>query len=814
MRSLKALLLAESLFVSLIAKSLNLPRPEHYSVRDHYVVHLKDEYPELVAEVFDLELVGPLPNLNDHYIFASPTVQDGYDYVQHYKNVLQRRSDVSHLHKRAANSILWSAKQSLKQRVKRDLGSLYSEDNKSGNTLKKRNLPDIEEIKKQFEINDPIFGDQWHLVNTVQQGHDLNVTGVWADGVTGKGVVVALIDDGIDYNHPDLTDNFFREGSHDFNDNDNEPLPVLFDDYHGTRCAGEIAAVKNDVCGIGVAFHSKVSAIRMLSGPVADVDEIAAINYEFHKNHIYSCSWGPPDNGQSMEGPSDLIVRGVINGIQNGRDGKGSIFVFASGNGGRSFDNCNFDGYTNSIFSITVGAIDREGKHPVYSEQCCAQLIVTYSSGDTDHIHTTDVKNKCTQFHGGTSAAAPLAAGVLALALSVRPELTWRDMQHLTVQSAIEINSDDEDWQMTANGRRFNHKFGYGKIDAGALVAAARNYTLKKAPSWYHSQVQEVGQDILQGSDGAKSIITVTKENLAQVNLANVEHVTVTVNIDHESRGKVAIRLISPHGVISRLAEKREFDMSDEGFKDWRMMSVMHWGEPGVGEWTLQVLGDMEIRHKGVFKDWKISLWGESIDESLAVPYELPGASEKEAKTPLVSGSIVSGIPTTTQSASGIMGGTTEASTTEMASSTIITPNSNSTNITTHTEGSLTEFEGLQSHTAHHVQETLPSSEEPMLGQHHPNMKDPSMKILFGGIVLFSVFLLFVLAIWVNYRRMRRSIGLVDEYEFNQLSNDQDDGMESSTSGNARTLYDAFGRDSDEGKSFYDLGGEGSDEDE
>ena len=87
-----------------------------------------------------------------------------------------------------------------------------------------------------------------------------------------------------------------------------------------------------------------------------------------------------------MDAPGILIKKAMVNAVQNGRGGKGSIYVFASGNGAASEDNCNFDGYTNSIYSITVGAIDRKGLHPYYSEKCSAQLVVTYSSGSNDFI--------------------------------------------------------------------------------------------------------------------------------------------------------------------------------------------------------------------------------------------------------------------------------------------------------------------------------------------------------------------------------------------------------------------------------------------
>lgn len=87
-----------------------------------------------------------------------------------------------------------------------------------------------------------------------------------------------------------------------------------------------------------------------------------------------------------MEAPDGLILKAMVNGITKGRGGKGSVFVFAAGNGGGQDDQCNFDGYTNSIFSITIGAIDRRGLHPYYSEMCSAMMVVAPSSGSGDHI--------------------------------------------------------------------------------------------------------------------------------------------------------------------------------------------------------------------------------------------------------------------------------------------------------------------------------------------------------------------------------------------------------------------------------------------
>ncbi|KAJ1799020.1 pheromone processing endoprotease, partial [Coemansia sp. RSA 2598] len=183
------------------------------------------------------------------------------------------------------------------------------------------------------EIDDPMYKQQWHLVNTSERGHDINVTDVWHQGITGAGVTVALIDDGLDYSSEDLLENFDYRGSYDFNDQTKLPTPRLIDDYHGTRCAGQIAAARNNVCGVGVAYGARVAGIRMLSREVTDQDEISALNYAMDTNWIYSCSWGPNDDGATVQGPGKVVEDAFINGVEKGRGGRGSIYVFATGNG-------------------------------------------------------------------------------------------------------------------------------------------------------------------------------------------------------------------------------------------------------------------------------------------------------------------------------------------------------------------------------------------------------------------------------------------------------------------------------------------------
>ena len=97
-----------------------------------------------------------------------------------------------------------------------------------------------------------------------------------------------------------------------------------------------------------------------------------------------------------------------------GRNGLGSIFVWATGNGGGLYDYCSCDGYINSPYTISIGAVNNCGKKPWYSELCPGTIAVTFSSGNPNRdlqIVTTDLRDGCTTMHTGTSAAAPLAAG-------------------------------------------------------------------------------------------------------------------------------------------------------------------------------------------------------------------------------------------------------------------------------------------------------------------------------------------------------------------------------------------------------------------
>lgn len=138
--------------------------------------------------------------------------------------------------------------------------------------------------------------------------------------------------------------------------------------------------------------------------------------------------------------------------------------MWASGNGGKSQDSCSCDGYTNSIYTISVSSAAQDGSRPWYLEECPSTLATTYSSGSAlqPSIVTTDLympnngMQACTNKHTGTSASAPLAAGIIALVLEANPRLNWRDLQYLTVLSARPepLIHGDENWSVNGVGRK------------------------------------------------------------------------------------------------------------------------------------------------------------------------------------------------------------------------------------------------------------------------------------------------------------------------------------------------------------------------
>ncbi|KAM3922643.1 proprotein convertase subtilisin/kexin type 7 [Leptodactylus fuscus] len=543
-----------------------------------------DALAEQLSHAVGLENRGVIGELKDHYLFAH------VGHGQSMENARRRVHEIFAQH----DSVRWFSEQKLLKRSKRSL-----------------------------HFNDPKYPQQWHLNNSASPGMDINVTGVWERNVTGRGVTVVVVDDGVQHTLRDIEPNYSPEGSYDLNSNDPDPMPHpdgFGDNHHGTRCAGEIAAVPNNsFCAVGVAYGSRIAGIRVLDGPLTDSMEAIAFNKHYQINDIYSCSWGPDDDGKTVDGPHQLGKAALQHGVIAGRKGFGSIFVVASGNGGQNSDNCNYDGYANSIYTVTIGAVNEAGKMPFYAEECASMLAVTFSSGDKQmrSIVTSDWDLQkgtgCTEGHTGTSAAAPIAAGMIALMLQVRPCLTWRDVQHIIVFTATKYEDHQAAWETNGAGFSHSHQHGFGLLNAWRLTNAAKVWESVPYLASYVSPVLKESKNIPLVPHVLELSWNVTSSDLLLSGMRTLEHVSVTVTITHPWRGNVQVQLYCPSGISSLIGATRKMDADPSGFTDWTFSTVRCWGENAEGTYRLLVtdVGDEPLKG-GVFQTWQLTLYGSS----------------------------------------------------------------------------------------------------------------------------------------------------------------------------------------------------------
>lgn len=364
---------------------------------------------------------------------------------------------------------------------------------------------------RRFNVGDPMLTEQWSVYDAAARG-DLppgvyptrpSIAGgpaIWDDlELDGSGVGVGVVDSGIELSHPELVHRYTRATSYDaLNPSRNRP-PTPVDPWletHGTQAAGVAVSQRdNGHCGAGLAPGARLGAIRLLGlRSPTDAEEAAAISHACRPhgahpslatliNEVFSCSWGPVDDGGDLRGPGRLARAAMDRCVHSvGRHGRGSVYVWAGGNGRSHGDNVNFDGYANRPETIAVGALDDQGNQAWYSEPGAALLTVAPSSGGTSGVVTADPSGpaglsagRCTRLFGGTSAAAPAVAGVVALMLQAAPDLGWRDVQHVLVRSSERVAEYDrrEPWSVNGAGLWHSHGYGFGLLNATKAVLLA-----------------------------------------------------------------------------------------------------------------------------------------------------------------------------------------------------------------------------------------------------------------------------------------------------------------------------------------------------
>jgi proprotein convertase subtilisin/kexin type 2 len=475
---------------------------------------------------------------------------------------------------------------------------------------------------------DPLLARQWHLANTGQTGgtagEDLRAVAAWA--VTrGEGVRIAVIDDAVEVMHADLRANVADGQSFSYRAGQRGsayPVPCTVDDSHGTAVAG-IAAARdgNAIGGAGVAPRASLVGYDALSSST-DGDVADALARAPDANHVYHNSWGAPDD-RALHRADPAFDAAIDAGLARGRGGLGSVYVFSAGNGGCDDrrrasgacfdDDSNYDGYVNRRGVIAVCAVDDAGGRPDYGEPGANLAVCAPSAGArlASGITTTALRDGFRSDFDGTSASAPMVSGVVALMLAVNPQLTWRDVPQILARTARHNDPGDPDWT-SAFGLRFNHKYGFGVVDAEAAVAAARGWTsvggsaAQKTCGPYASSVGRELRDPLPNGAPQPVADTVVVAGCA---ITRIEWVELRFTAPHTYPGDLRVRLRSPNGLVSRLADARSCRGGCGSYDGWRFGSMRHLDEPAEGGWTLEAT-DLVADDTGTFAGWSLTLHG------------------------------------------------------------------------------------------------------------------------------------------------------------------------------------------------------------
>jgi len=502
-------------------------------------------------------------------------------------------------------------------------------------------------------LTDPLYEYQWHLTNTGQAnfadtggliGADMNVSGAIAEGYTGKGVVLAVVDTGLEVGHEDLVDNVVP-GSYDFVESDADPTRQGSGSDHGTAVAG-IAAARgwNGIGPRGVAPKVSLKGYNWLMSQ-STANWVSTFGGEAYSKDvdIFNNSWGSA--ARKIDDPLKQQEETTFNEtLPAMRQGKGAIFVKSAGNyfnanandvcgttnrdGGLSCRDVNQDSTHNNPNIIVVSALNANGTRASYSTVGSA-IWVSAPGGENGSsevggkpaIMTTDVQG-CTKGyvggHGdglnafnskssphaenancsytstmnGTSSAAPNVSGAIALMLEANPQLTMRDVKHILANTSQQVDPSIKpvlvdgiayhEWVTNHVGYTYHNYYGFGGIDVTAAVNAAKSYTLNSLADRLTFDWISTGTIDLDVGFAA----TVT-QTLSVPTSGTVEYVLVRLTLTHEDPSEVGFRLTSPSGTTTSIWQPYVAAATSVTSKAAYLSASAFYGESMAGDWTL-----------------------------------------------------------------------------------------------------------------------------------------------------------------------------------------------------------------------------------
>ncbi|MEM9217378.1 MAG: S8 family serine peptidase [Cyanobacteria bacterium P01_F01_bin.150] len=497
---------------------------------------------------------------------------------------------------------------------------------------------------------DPEFRNQWHLQNRTAGLLDLNIVDVW-DDYTGDGIEIAIIDDAVERDHPDLDKNYSNYRDWDFEDNDTDASPSQNGldsrrqprDSHGTAVAGIIGAVEgNGIGGVGVAYDSTIFGFKglALDNIAAAINNASGRLQTRNRNReadIVNMSFGT----RSFFDRHTLTVKAnkaVTDAGTVGRDGLGLIMVKSAGNSRTNNQDTNARLLNTNRHVTTVAAVDQNGFVSSYSNHGASVLVSAF--GTPRQVRTTDRTGRegynridsgdFTTSFDGTSAAAPMVSGVAALILEANPDLGWRDVQEILAYSARHVGSNvganpsrREKYAWTFNGANnwnggglhFSNDYGFGLVDAKAAVRLAETWGETAQTS---ANDVTVSRDLLNSARTISSATGGTSFSQYVSNNIDIEHVEVDLQFTRwHDLGDLKLQLTSPDGTSSILidnsGEDNESASGGFGSGRWEFYSNAFRGEDTVGTWTVQLFdADSTNRSPITIKDIDITFYGEA----------------------------------------------------------------------------------------------------------------------------------------------------------------------------------------------------------